>query len=58
MYVTFTFILIVEVVFKPRPASWKGVENIDIFGFELAPNMASATRAWNKRTQGWLEKYT
>lgn len=47
-----------QVVIKPRPASWKGVENIDILGFELAPNMASATRAWNKRTQGWLERYT
>jgi hypothetical protein len=47
-----------EMVVKPKPASWKGVENIDIMGFELAANMASATRAWNKRTQGWLERYT
>lgn len=35
-----------------------GVENIDIIGFETATNIATATRVWNKRTQGWLERYT
>jgi hypothetical protein len=37
---------------------WKGVENIDIVTFETAPNVQTATRVWNKRTQGWLERYT
>jgi len=37
---------------------WKGVENIDMIGFETAPNVQTATRVWNKRTQGWLERYT
>jgi len=35
-----------------------GVENIDIAGFEMATNVQSMTRSWNKRTQGWLERYT
>eukprot|EP00981_Chlorochromonas_danica_P004813 scaffold967_cov173-Ochromonas_danica.AAC.24 len=37
---------------------WKGVENIDIISFETATNSSAASRAWNKRTQGWLERYT
>mmetsp|Transcript_2184 Transcript_2184/g.2278 ORF Transcript_2184/g.2278 Transcript_2184/m.2278 type:complete len:511 (-) Transcript_2184:102-1634(-) len=37
---------------------WKGVENIDILGFEFAPNVQILSRSWNKRTQGWLERYT
>lgn len=37
---------------------WSGVENIHILGFELASNTQSLSRAWNKRTQGWLERYT
>ena len=37
---------------------WKGVENIDILGFELATSVQAISRAWNKRTQGWLERYT
>jgi hypothetical protein len=36
---------------------WKGVENIDIMNFELGSNVQSRTRHWNKRTQGWLERY-
>lgn len=36
---------------------WGGVENIDILGFEMAPNIQSLSRNWNKRTQGWLERY-
>jgi lysophospholipid acyltransferase len=43
---------------KGRAIGWKGVENIDIIGFETAPNVQTATRVWNKRTQGWLERYT
>lgn len=37
---------------------WSGVENIDVLGFELATNVQGLSRAWNKRTQGWLERYT
>ncbi|RYY82690.1 hypothetical protein EON63_12860 [archaeon] len=37
---------------------WAGVENIDIVAFETAYNSSLASRAWNKRTQGWLERYT
>jgi len=37
---------------------WKGVENIDIIGFETAPNVQTISKNWNKRTQGWLERYT
>jgi len=37
---------------------WKGVENIDVIGYETAPNMQSIAKNWNKRTQGWLERYT
>lgn len=36
---------------------WKGVENIDIVNFELGSNVQARTRYWNKRTQGWLERY-
>jgi hypothetical protein len=41
-----------------RNGSWKGVENSDILGTETATSVQSLTRSWNKRTQGWLERYT
>eukprot|EP01041_Mallomonas_annulata_P011135 gene11135-23274_t len=41
-----------------QPIGWKGVENVDIIGFETAPNIQILSRSWNKRTQGWLERYT
>jgi hypothetical protein len=41
-----------------KAKGWKGVENIDIVGFEFATNLQSVSRSWNKRTQGWLERYT
>ena len=37
---------------------WKAVENVDIFNFETAYNVQVLSRNWNKRTQGWLERYT
>lgn len=37
---------------------WRGVQNIDILGFETASNIQGVSRHWNKRTQGWLERYT
>lgn len=36
---------------------WRGVENIDILAFESGTNIQSLSRAWNKRTQNWLEQY-
>mmetsp|Transcript_4371 Transcript_4371/g.3922 ORF Transcript_4371/g.3922 Transcript_4371/m.3922 type:complete len:526 (-) Transcript_4371:58-1635(-) len=41
-----------------RPKGWSAVENISILGFETAPNTQILSRSWNKRTQGWLERYT
>jgi hypothetical protein len=41
-----------------KEIGWKGVENIDILSFERATNLQTTTRHWNKRTQGWLERYT
>jgi hypothetical protein len=37
---------------------WKAVENMDIITFETGTNVQTLSRAWNKRTQGWLERYT
>ncbi|RLN74477.1 hypothetical protein BBJ28_00007302 [Nothophytophthora sp. Chile5] len=36
---------------------WNGVSNMDILGFEFAQSMRAASRAWNKGTQNWLERY-
>ena len=41
-----------------KVVGWSGVENIEILGFEMATNVQNLSRAWNKRTQGWLERYT
>ena len=41
-----------------KPKGWGGVRNVDILIFETAPNMQLVSRSWNKRTQGWLERYT
>jgi MBOAT, membrane-bound O-acyltransferase family len=36
---------------------WRGVENVDIIAYEFSTNIQSLSRAWNKRTQSWLEQY-
>ncbi|KDO21008.1 hypothetical protein SPRG_13936 [Saprolegnia parasitica CBS 223.65] len=36
---------------------WNGVSNMDVLGFELAPSIREGSRAWNKGTQAWLERY-
>lgn len=41
----------------PSRALAHKVSNIDIMTFETSCNVATNTRAWNKRTQGWLERY-
>lgn len=40
------------------PKGFRGVENIDIKGFETATSVQIISKNWNKRTQGWLERYT
>jgi hypothetical protein len=37
---------------------WSGVENVDIRNVEFATSLQMLSRAWNKRTQSWLERYT
>jgi hypothetical protein len=41
-----------------QPKGWRGVRNVDVLIVETAPNVQLLTRSWNKRTQGWLERYT
>ena len=41
-----------------RTLGWGGVNNVDIMGFETSSCLQHLSRAWNKRTQGWLERYT
>lgn len=41
-----------------KAKGWGGVENVNIVGCETAPNVQTLSRNWNKRTQGWLERYT
>jgi len=36
---------------------WGGTSNMDILGFELSGCVSENSRAWNQRTQGWLERY-
>lgn len=44
--------------FRVAPVRALGqVSNIDVMAFETSCNIATNTRAWNKRTQGWLERY-
>ncbi|CAH0482719.1 unnamed protein product [Peronospora belbahrii] len=40
-----------------NPKGWDGVSNVDILGFELGANVREISRAWNKGTQNWLERY-
>lgn len=41
-----------------RALGWQGVNNMDVIGFETAASIQQLSRSWNKRTQGWLERYT
>lgn len=40
------------------PLGYRGVENIDILGFEFSTSVQTLSRSWNKGTQAWLERYT
>ena len=37
---------------------FRGVENMDILGFEFSCSVQTLSKAWNKGTQAWLERYT
>jgi hypothetical protein len=39
------------------PIGWDNASNIDIIGFETAPNPQLMARAWNKKTNNWLTRY-
>lgn len=36
---------------------WEEASNINIFDFELAPNLKTLSAAWNKKTANWLGRY-
>jgi lysophospholipid acyltransferase len=38
--------------------AWNGCQNIDLKGWLLAENMSQASKAWNQKTQVWLQTYT
>ncbi|GLD95209.1 hypothetical protein PINS_up003851 [Pythium insidiosum] len=42
---------------KGTARGWNGVSNMDIVGFEFAQSVREGSRAWNKGTQNWLERY-
>ena len=41
-----------------RSKGYGGVANVDVLRFETATNIQTISRNWNKRTQGWLERYS
>lgn len=42
---------------KGNALGWDAASNIDILGFETAPNVQSMSRDWNKKTSIWLTRY-
>ncbi|OQR86312.1 lysophospholipid acyltransferase [Achlya hypogyna] len=40
-----------------RVLGWNAVSNVDILGFEGGQSIRDLSRAWNKGTQSWLERY-
>ncbi|RHY19658.1 hypothetical protein DYB30_004269 [Aphanomyces astaci] len=42
---------------KGGSKGWNLVSNMDVLGFELPLSLRDASRAWNKGTQNWLERY-
>eukprot|EP00928_Gymnodinium_smaydae_P013476 TRINITY_DN14912_c0_g2_i2.p1 TRINITY_DN14912_c0_g2~~TRINITY_DN14912_c0_g2_i2.p1 ORF type:complete len:526 (-),score=64.13 TRINITY_DN14912_c0_g2_i2:124-1701(-) len=37
---------------------WNGCQNIDLRVWLLSDNMSEASKAWNQKTQAWLQTYT
>lgn len=42
---------------KGEPKGWENSNNVDIIGFETAPNLSTLSKDWNKKTSAWLTKY-
>lgn len=42
---------------KGEPKGWSAADNIDILGFEFAPDVSQMSRDWNKKTSNWLTRY-
>lgn len=42
---------------KGQPKGWGLSSNVDILGFELAPNLSTLSKEWNKKTSLWLTRY-
>ena len=42
---------------KGKGDNWENANNMDILGFELAPNLSTLSKSWNKKTSNWLNRY-
>lgn len=42
--------------YHPIKKNWRGSANVDWFSFETAQSVRVGSRAWNQRTQTWLEE--
>ena len=42
--------------YSAKTKSWRSAANVDWFGFETAQSVRAGSRAWNQRTQQWLEE--
>ena len=42
---------------KGNAKGWENSNNVDIIGFETAPNLSSLSKDWNKKTSSWLARY-
>jgi hypothetical protein len=40
-----------------NPIGWENSTNIHMVNFELAPNIQTLSREWNKKTSIWLSRY-
>lgn len=42
---------------KGQPKGWDISSNVDVVGFETAPNLSTLSKEWNKKTSLWLTRY-
>jgi len=42
---------------KGEPKGWDLSNNVNILGFETAPNLQTLSKEWNKKTSQWLTRY-
>lgn len=42
---------------KGNPKGWGNSNNVDMLGFETAPNLSTLSKDWNKKTSIWLTRY-